>query len=98
MDKLSQFYIELSTDAAKLALFNHGASESEIADNRQNMLTAAGIEHGGDIIFLSQLQLQQLMAKHLGKQREQWGSLKNQAANTTNTDNNVSPIGLSRQH
>ena len=65
MDKLTQFYSELLTNADKLARFNSGLSESEIASNRQSMLVAAGVKDAEEIIGMPAQELQKLMERHL---------------------------------
>jgi hypothetical protein len=67
MDKLSQFYMDLATDSTKMAEFNAGNNEQEIADSRRRMLQAAGCETSDEIISLSQAQLRDLMAENLAE-------------------------------
>ncbi|TQV85801.1 hypothetical protein [Aliikangiella coralliicola] len=103
MDKLSQFYLDLSTDASKLELFNSGKTVEEVAENRKKILSKAGIKESDEIISLTQSQLKDLMAKKLSSVSSDWSNLEKSATNgqntnTTNTDNNVSLIGLRRSH
>lgn len=67
MDKLTQFFSELLTNADKLDRFNSGSSEDEIASNRQNMLNAAGVKHAEEIIGMTARDLQKLMEKELAQ-------------------------------
>ncbi|MET1255451.1 hypothetical protein [Aliikangiella maris] len=90
MDKLSNFYLELSTNATKMARYNRGANEQEVFKNRRSMLESEGIEASDEIISLSQSQLHEILAQHLGNSNEQWRDLKNYAGNT---DNNVGKLG-----
>jgi amino acid adenylation domain-containing protein len=65
MDKLTQFFSELSTNTDKLDRFNSGSSDGEIASNRQNMLNAAGVKNTEEIIKMTSQDLQKLMEKEL---------------------------------
>jgi hypothetical protein len=93
MDKLSQFYIDLSTDMEKMAQFNHGETQSMLTQNRRKMLSAAGVEAVEDIIHLDQKQLQALMTKQLSEQTSEWSNLNSLAPNSDNNDNRVSRLG-----
>ncbi|MBC8753910.1 amino acid adenylation domain-containing protein [Kordia sp. YSTF-M3] len=66
MDKLTQFFSELSTNTDKLDRFNSGSSDGEIASNRQSMLNAAGVKNTEEIIKMTSQDLQKLMEKELG--------------------------------
>lgn len=65
MDKLTQFFSELLTNADKLDRFNSGSNKGEIASNRQRMLHAAGVKHTEEIIRMSAQDLQKFMEKEL---------------------------------
>ncbi|MCW8878616.1 MAG: hypothetical protein OQJ89_12260 [Kangiellaceae bacterium] len=91
MDKLSRFYLELSTDASKLARFNEGNTPQEIAKNRSKMLADAGVDANDEVIQLSQDQLSKLMVENLAQSDSQWNNIHKSANN--NTDNNVSMFG-----
>ncbi len=67
MDKLTQFFSELLTNADKLDRFNSGLSKDEITSNRQSMLNAAGVKQAGDIIGMDAQELQKLMEKELAQ-------------------------------
>lgn len=65
MDKLTQFFHDLLTNANKLARFNSGSCEAEIASNRQQMLDVAGVEHAEEIIGMTTQDLQKFIRKTL---------------------------------
>lgn len=65
MDKLTLFIDELLTNIDKLNLFNSGSNETEIANNRQIMLNAAGVKHTEEIIGMNATDLQKFMDKKL---------------------------------
>ena len=96
MDKLSQFYMDLATDSNKMAEFNTGNNEQEIADSRRRMLQAAGCASSDEIISLSQAQLRDLMAENLAKQSADWQNLSTSSPNTNNTNNNIGLLGRRR--
>lgn len=68
MKNLIPFFMSLSTDADKLAQFNAGSCESEVENNRREMLIEAGVENAEDIISLSPADLQKRMEKELRAQ------------------------------
>ena len=96
MDKLSQFYIELSTNVEKMTMFNCGSNDLEISQNRQKMLQASGIDDSEEIIKMSQQQLQRTIERNLGEQSDKWANLTSQVPNSG--DNKLSNIGLKRAH
>ncbi len=65
MDKLTQFFSELLTNADKLDRFNSGSGKSEIASNRHSMLNAAGVKYAEEIIGMNAKDLQKLMEKEV---------------------------------
>ncbi len=67
MDKLTQFFSELLTNEDKLDRFNSGSSEDEIANNRQSMLSAAGVNYTKEMIRMTSQDLQKLMEKELSQ-------------------------------
>ncbi len=71
MDKLTQFFSELLTNADKLARFNAGSSAREIAINRRDMLTAAGVKDAEKIIGMAAQDLQRLMESKIGDQTDE---------------------------
>lgn len=64
---LTLFFSDLLTNTDKLDRFNSGSNEAEIANNRQQMLNAAGIEHTEDIVGMTTQDLQKLMEKKLAQ-------------------------------
>lgn len=70
MDKLTHFFIDLLTSADKLAKFNSGSCESEIAKNRHSMLAEAGVKDMEEIIGLSPEDLYLLMIKKCNAQTD----------------------------
>ncbi len=80
MDKLTQFFTGLLSSADKLAQFNSGSCETEIANNRRSMLAEAGVQDGEEIIGLSPGELYKLMVKKCDAQ----------------TGSNVRPMAASR--
>ncbi len=85
MNKLMNFYLELSTDAEKMALFNSGFNNEEVAQNRSRMLSDAGIEDCDYLTSLTQTQLHEEMGKQLSSQEPEWSQYNNYAGNTDNT-------------
>lgn len=70
MEKLTQFFRELSTNANTLDSFNSGVSKVEIASNRQRMLNAAGVKHAEEIIGMTAQDLQKLIEKKLAQKTD----------------------------
>ncbi len=68
MDKLTQFFSELLTNADKLAHFNSSSSKVEMISNRQRMLHTTGIKHTEEIIGLAAEDLQKLMKKKVAQE------------------------------
>lgn len=92
MDKLSQFYIDLATDAEKMALFNRGQTEEEKQLNRQEMLSEAGIDTDEALISLTQEQLQEVIEARLVEQASEWQNVCLKSCGNTNND--IGQIGL----
>ncbi len=65
MDKLAQFFSELLTNSDKLDRFNSGSNKAEIVNNRQRMLSAAGVQYADEIIDVAAQDLQELIKKEL---------------------------------
>ena len=98
MQKISDFYLELATNAEKMAMFNHGETKQQIADSRQTMLSTAGFNSSEDIISLSQDELRKVMAKALEEENSNWSGISNNSGNTQNTNNTVGFISSSKAH
>ena len=95
MDKLSQFYLNLATDANLMSAFNHGNSSAERAVVRKRLLQEAGVKSKLNILDMSQEQLREHIADNLAQSAPEWQGLSHNVANS-NTDNNVSCLG--RRH
>lgn len=63
MNNLAPFFNDLLTNPDKLARFNSGSNETEIAENRRSMLNEAGIKDAEEVIGLSPEALYTLMVK-----------------------------------
>jgi len=70
MDKLTQFFNELSTTTDQLDRFNSGSNKTEIIGNRQRMLEAAGVQHKEEMIDKNPEDLQNLMDKKLAQKTD----------------------------
>lgn len=95
MDKLSEFYLNLATNADLMVAFNQGTSLTEQSVIRQRLLNEAGIESAKDILAMSQEELREHISDMLASTSPEWQGLSHNVANS-NTDNNVSCLG--RRH
>lgn len=81
MDRLSYFYLELTTDINKLHAFNMSA------ENRRHMLTEAQIDNADELLTMDKETLRQTLAKELIKQTGDWKGLNMAAGNSDNKGN-----------
>jgi len=68
MDKLTQFFSELSTNTNKLDRIKSGSTDDEIASNGQRMLGAAGVSNTEEIIALTAHDLEETICAQIAKQ------------------------------
>ncbi len=81
MDRVSNFYLELTTDINKLHAFNLSA------ENRRQMLTEAQIDNADELLTMDKETLRQTLAKELIKQTGEWQGLDNVSDNDDNKGN-----------
>lgn len=83
MENLSRFYIDIATDANKMAMFN-------VADKEQRvkMLNEAGIENAEELVAQSENDLRQTLARHLVDTTGEWHGLETKAANAGDNRSN----------
>lgn len=99
MDKLSQFYISLATQAGQLAAFNGGQSAQERKQVRTRMMKNAGLDesHIDAVLEMDQEALREHMAKLMAAEDPQWSGFNASTANNQ-TNNNVSAYGRRKAH
>lgn len=95
MENISNFYIELSVNPAKMAAFNSGKDQQSLINNRKEMLKAAKITENSDIIYMDQQQLNTFLSEELARTCDDW---KNIDLLKSNTDNNASCLGNRKAH
>ncbi len=95
MDKLTEFYLSLATDATMMQRFNQGESQEQLQANRLAMLQEHGVEDATRLASMTQIQLKQALAIQLSHQSSEWRDVDNLARALDNNDNRVSSIGRS---
>jgi len=93
MDKLTEFYLNLATDASKMEQFNQGETPESMMVNRHRMLKQAGIDSSEELLTMNEDDLKSTLTELLSAQSEQWKNVNSLAPNTSNNDNRVSSIG-----
>ena len=80
MDNLSRFYIDIATDANKMAAFNLAKKEQ-----RQQMLNDAGVNNAEELLMQDEEGLRQILANSLIDATNAWHGIETNAGN--NGDN-----------
>ena len=80
MDNLSRFYIDIATDANKMAAFNLAEKQQRV-----QMLNEAGVDNAEELLMQNEEGLRQILASNLIEATGAWHGLETNAGN--NGDN-----------